>query len=256
MLRFWKKRKRRELQETSIPRQWAKIVAGIPLCAALSPADREELHGHIQVFLAEKRFEGCNGLEVTDEIRVTIAAQACVLLLHRDTDYYPTTQTVMVYPDEFAVDVVEMEDDFVVSEYIEDRAGESWDYGPVILSWKDVVDSLRQPDDGYNVVLHEFAHQLDLENGSVDGSPKLADADAYARWQQIFTKAFEKHRDAAEKGRITALDPYAAEGPGEFFAVVVETFFEIPNELQRIYPDIYSELSAYFQQDPRVWNPA
>ena len=171
-----------------------------PLLGRLPAADVAELYGHIQVFLSEKTFEGCAGFEISEEVRVTIAAQACLLLLHRDTDYFPTTETIMVSTDEFEVDVAEAEDDWIVTEYTEDRSGESWDYGPIVLSWRDVLESALPEADGYNVVIHEFSHQLDLENGEIDGVPKLPDAGAYAKWKEKFTLAYEAHCEAVARG--------------------------------------------------------
>lgn len=221
----------------------------------LPEADVAELYGHIQVFLSEKRFEGCAGFEVTEEVRVTIAAQACLLLLHRDTDYFPSTQTIMVYPDEFEVEVAETAgDDWIVTEYTEDRSGESWDYGPIVLSWRDVVESSHPEAAGYNVVIHEFSHQLDLENGEIDGVPGLPDADAFARWKENFTLAWEAHCTAVERGARTVLDEYGAESPHEFFSVVVEAFFEMPESLQQLHPGVYNLLVEYFRQDPVNWS--
>ena len=167
-------KKRDELRARPFPDEWERILNDtFHLYGRLPDRDKVELKQHIHVFLDEKRFEGCDGFEITDDVRVMIAAHACLLLLHRDTDYFPTMQSILVYPSAFLVDVAEAHDGWVVSEYTEDRAGESWDLGPVVLSWDDVLDGLAPDAVGYNVVLHEFAHQLDLESGDVDGVPKL-----------------------------------------------------------------------------------
>jgi Mlc titration factor MtfA (ptsG expression regulator) len=253
---FWnrKSKKRMELREKPAPHGWAEAAfPHAPLLRRLPAADLEELYGHIQVFLSEKQFEGCAGFQMTDTVRLTIAAQACLLLLHRDTDYFPATETIMVYPDEFQVEVAEADDEWLVTEYTEDRSGESWDYGPIVLSWRDVLESARPDADGYNVVIHEFSHQLDLENGEVDGVPKLPDAAAYAKWKEIFTPAYDAHCKAVDRGRRTELDEYGADSPHEFFSVVVEAFFEMPETLHRLYPDVYNLLADYFCQDPRTW---
>ena len=255
MFRNRKLKNRKELREKAAPDGWDGIlVLRAPLLGRLPAVDMAELYGHIQVFLSEKRFEGCSGFEITEEVRVAIAAQACLLLLHRDTDYFPTTETIMVYPDEFEVDVAEAEDDWIVTEYTEDRSGESWDYGPIVLSWRDVLESAHPEADGYNVVIHEFSHQLDLENGEIDGVPKLPDAGAYAKWKEKFTLAYEAHCEAVDRGRRTELDEYGAESPHEFFSVVVEAFFEMPEALQRLHPGVYNLLAEYFQQDPVNWS--
>jgi len=254
---FWsrKSKKRKELREKPAPDGWQDIlVRRAPILGRLPAADVAELYGHIQVFLAEKRIEGCSGFEITEEVRVAIAAQACLLLLHRDTDYFPATETIMVYPDEFEVDVAEAEDDWIVTEYREDRSGESWDYGPIVLSWRDVVESAHPDADGYNVVIHEFSHQLDLENGEIDGVPRLPDAAAYAEWKEKFTLAYEAHCEAVDRDGPTELDEYGSESPHEFFSVVVEAFFEMPESLQRLHPGVYNLLAEYFRQDPVNWS--
>jgi Mlc titration factor MtfA (ptsG expression regulator) len=247
-------KRRAELRASSFPAEWRAILERrVPLYRRLPAADREELHGHIHVFLDEKQFEGCDGFEVTDEIRLIVAGHACLLLLHRDTDYFPATQSILVYPTTFLVDMAEAEHDWVVSEYTEDRAGESWDFGPVILSWDDVRDGLDPEAAGYNVVLHEFSHQLDLENGEVDGVPRLESGEAYDAWADAFNAAYDRFLDDLDADRPVALDDYGAESPSEFFAVAVEAFFEAPARLQRAYPAVYEQLSRYFLQDPMGW---
>jgi Mlc titration factor MtfA (ptsG expression regulator) len=247
-------KKRAQLREQPFPSEWEHVLErDIPFYKQLPGADRDELKGHILVFLAEKNFEGCDGFQVTDAVRVTVAAFACLLLLHRDTDYYPQMKTILVYPTTFLVDVAEARDDWVVDEYEDDLAGESWDYGPVLLSWDDVVAGMSDDTDGYNVVVHEFAHQLDLENGEVDGVPRLSSKEDYRAWATAFGNAYERFVDDVDAGRRTALDEYAAEGPSEFFAVAVEAFFEIPVRLQARYADVYAALERYFRQDPARW---
>jgi len=249
-------KKREELRATPFPHEWVRVLeTRIPFYRSLPVDDREELHGHIHVFLDEKRFEGCDGFEVTDEVRLIVAAHACLLLLHRDTDYFPETQSVLIYPTTFLVDMAEAQDDWVVSEYTEDRAGESWDLGPIVLSWDDVLDSLQPDADGYNVVIHEFCHQLDIENGEVDGVPRLDSSEAYDDWSDAFNAAYESFLDDIDAGRPLALDDYGAESPSEFFAVTVEAFFETPAVLERAYPAVYEQLASYFRQDPARWAP-
>lgn len=254
ILKRRKSRRRDELRAQPFPPEWERALQRFfPLYARLPAEDREELKGHIHVFLDEKQFEGCDGFAVTDEVRVTIAAYACLLLLHRETDYFPAMQSILVYPTTFLVDVAEAQDDWVISEYSEDRAGESWDLGPVVLSWDDVLDSASEDAVGYNVVLHEFSHQLDIENGEVDGVPKLASKDEYAAWANAFNSAYDRFIDDLDAGRRTLLDEYGAEGPSEFFAVAVEAFFEMPRDLRRGYPRVYEALKGYFAQDPAAW---
>jgi Mlc titration factor MtfA (ptsG expression regulator) len=250
-----KQRQRGELRARPFPEEWERSLRRrFPLYGRLPENDRVELKGHVHVFLDEKQFEGCDGFEVTDEVRVAVAAHACLLLLHRDTNYFPTMQSVLVYPTTFLVDVAEAQDDWVVSEYTEDRAGESWDLGPVVLSWADILDSISGDAAGYNVILHEFTHQLDLENGEVDGVPKLPSSDDYEAWVHVFNAAFERFIADIDAGRRTTLDPYGAEGPPEFFAVAVEAFFETPGRLRHAHPDVYAQLERYFAQDPASWD--
>ncbi len=217
------------------------------------PADlRAQLHGHIHVFLAEKKFEGCNGQEITDEVRVTIAGQACLLILNRDTNYYPDLVTILVYPTVFYADVEE-HDGHVVSEFLEDRSGESWELGVVILSWEDAVEYASTGRAGYNVVLHEFAHQLDMENGEMDGMPKLPDRERRDAWASVFNAAYDHFERAAASNRRTLIDAYGAGDPAEFFAVATESFFERPLALRREYPDLYDEMARYYRVDPGAW---
>lgn len=190
---------------------------------------------------------------MTNEMRVTIAAQACLLLLHRDTDYFPAMASIFVYPSLFVADVQEQDDAGIVSEYEEDLSGESWDLGPVVLSWEDALLGARGNEEGYNTVVHEFAHQLDLENGAVDGVPKLESSERYESWERALSKAFDRFERKVKAGKDTVIDEYAIEGADEFFAVVTEHFFQTPKELQAEYPEVYAELKAYFRQDPTAW---
>lgn len=253
MLSFLKKRRRAVLRAQPVPDAWPPILeADVPAYRRL-PADlRAQLHGHMHVFLAEKHFEGCNGFEITDEVRVTIAGSACLLLLNRDTRYYPDLVTILVYPDIFYADV-EDADGHIVSEYKEDRSGESWDLGVVILSWKDAVEHASTGRAGYNVALHEFAHQLDMENGAMDGMPRLSGAAERDAWRSAFTAAYDHFERAAAANRRTLVDPYGAGDPAEFFAVVTESFFERPLALRREYAALYDVLARYYRVDPASW---
>lgn len=256
-MKVFRNRRREQLRKQPFPPDWQRIITrNFPLYHRLSEQDRHELHGHVNVFLDEKRFEGCAGFEVTDEVRVTIAAQACLLLLHRETDYFPKMETILVYPAEFEVeDEVVEEEGWVVTEYVEERSGESWSLGPVVLSWEDVCAGASWEADGYNVVLHEFTHQLDLENDAMDGVPKL-DEREYEDWVTAFNDAYQGFVAALDAGRPVALDEYAAGGPTEFFAVAVEAFFETPEVVREHYPDVYEALANYFQQNPGAWPEA
>ncbi len=258
MLSFLKKRRRARQRAIPFPRAWSDVLsANAPAYRRLPEDLRAQLHGHIQVFLAEKHFEGCNGLEITDEIRVTIAGQACLLILNRETDYYPDLVTVLVYPSIFYADLVEPDEHGqIMSEYTEDRSGESWDLGVVILSWDDIAGYTSTGRSGYNVVLHEFAHQLDMENREMDGVPRLPDRARRESWRRVFAEAYERFERAARANRRTLVDPYGAGDPAEFFAVVTESFFERPLALRREYPALYDELAAYYRVDPASWAPS
>ncbi|HXV13368.1 MAG TPA: M90 family metallopeptidase [Candidatus Krumholzibacteria bacterium] len=252
---FLKHKRRARLRDQPVPSQWPRILeANVPVYRRVPQALRTQLHGHMHVFLAEKHFEGCDGLEMTDEIRVTVAAQACLLILDREANYYPDLVTILVYPSVFYADVEEP-DGAIVSEYKEDRSGESWDLGVVILSWEDVVEYASTGRAGYNVVLHEFAHQLDMENGAMDGMPKLQGPAQRTEWARVFSQAYESFEQAASSNRGTLIDSYGAGDPAEFFAVVTESFFERPLALKREYAALYDTLAHYYRVDPASWEP-
>ncbi len=250
MFDFFKDRRRERVRAEPFPEEWRAILErGFPLYARLSPEDRSELEGHVQVFLEEKSFEGAGGLEMTDEVRVTVAAQACVLLLHRDTDYYPRMRSVVVYPRAYLAEH-RSEEGGLVTEGHSVRLGESWSSGAVVLSWGDVRAGARDLRDGHNVVFHEFAHQLDLEDGGVDGVPELEGGSAYRAWARVFSEEYLELRADAKKGRRSVLDDYGATNPAEFFAVATEAFFEKPGALRRKHPELYAELAAFYRQEP------
>jgi Mlc titration factor MtfA (ptsG expression regulator) len=205
------------------------------------------------VFLAEKRFVGCADLKVTDLMRVTIAAQACVLLLNRSADYFPFLREILVYPGAFVVERLHVDPLGLHNDLSRVLAGESSSRGQVVLSWDDALAGAANADDGRNVVIHEFAHQLDQEFGHANGAPQLARREDYSRWSQALADAYARLRAQLSHGLPTTLDPYAATDPAEFFAVACEHFFERPAELQRAEPALYAQLSAYFELDPTSW---
>lgn len=245
------RRRRARLRAKPVPPEWeSDLGSDVPYFGCLPPADRRELIGHVRVFLAEKRFEGAAGLEVTQNMRLSIAAQACTLLLHRDTDYYPGLRTIIVYPRGYIATVKRQLPGGVVVEGPEGRLGESWLRGSVVLSWDDAQAGARAPHDGHNVVFHEFAHQLDGESGDMEGAPALASADEYRAWSKVFQREFDALRADLAARRPTLLNPYAATSPPEFFAVAVEFFFERPAELRARHPDLYQQMRLFFRQDP------
>jgi len=234
------------------PDDWlATIKRNVEFFQRLSVRDQAELLGHVQVFLAEKRFEGCDGLEITDEVRVTIAAQACLLLLHRKTDYFPRLLTILVYPSTYVAEERRHLHGHVWQEGKMARLGETGRWlGALVLAWDAVKSGAAHPSDGQNVVLHEFAHQLDYENHAEDGAPALETRDQQVSWQEVMRTEFASLRIADESEVPTLLDTYGASNPAEFFAVSVEAFFERPVALRVRHPRLYAELRTYFQQDP------
>src|SRR6478752_6069903 len=239
MFGFFKRRRRDRLRSTPLPTSWLAIIdKNLPMFERLTEADQRELQGHVQVFLAEKYFEGCGGLSLTDEIKVTIAAQACLLLLHRDTDYYSRLITILVYPSAYLASSAEPIGAGAVLEGQEVRLGEAWKTGVVVLSWDDVRDGSLDLRDGRNLVLHEFAHQLDMEDGAADGTP-LLDRRQHRAWAVVLGDEYERLRRDCVLGRSTVLDKYGATDPAEFFAVATECFFETPERLKRRHPELY-----------------
>jgi Mlc titration factor MtfA (ptsG expression regulator) len=254
MLGFGKRARRRRLRKAPVPEIWLKIVSrNVPFWRFLREEERIELQSHIQVFLAEKNFEGCGGLEVTDEIRVTIAAHACLLLLHRNTEYYPSLLSILVYPTGYIADRAYWDENGFVTEEEEDLIGESWSEGSLVISWDDVLQDIAEPDEGYNVILHEFAHQLDEESGESNGAPLILDSELAAEWRRIFSREFAVFQEKVSRRRRTLMDEYAAEDPAEFFAVATEFFFGKPRQMKTSHPKLYGLMSRFFCQDPIRW---
>lgn len=255
---FWlKRRRRRRLRSAPFPTSWSGILErNVPYQRLLSEEARRELQGNIQVFVAEKSFEGCGGLQMTDEIRVTIAAQACLLLLHRETDFYPTLRSIVVYPSAYVAPVTESVGHGVVREGVSVRLGESWHRGAVVLAWDSVLHGAADIHDGRNVVLHEFAHQLDQEEGAADGAPVLPRRSMYVAWARVLGAEYARLQHDVERGRTSVLDQYGATNPAEFFAVATECFFEKAASLQRQHPELYEELKLFYRQDPAQFHAA
>jgi Mlc titration factor MtfA (ptsG expression regulator) len=247
----FKKRRRNRLASRPFPDQWLAIIErNVPYYRLLPDTDQKELRRHIQIFIGEKRFEGCGGLKITDEIKVTIAAQACVLLLHRRTDYYPGLHYILVYPRSYVAPRVPKFVGGILVEGPDVRLGESWHRGSVVLSWDNVRRSSADIHDGHNVVFHEFAHQLDSSGAKGDSTPVIQDHSTYIAWARILQKDYEKLRSDVSRNSDTFLDEYGAVNPAEFFAVATECFFEKPKELQELHPDLYNEMKNFYQQDP------
>jgi len=231
--------------------QRAVIGEQVPLILKLPTHLLGPLEGKINVFLNQVEFIGCNGLEVTEEMRLSIAAQACLLVVNSD-NWYDHLLTILVYPGAF-MSRERTHDGYVVTERELVRIGESWSRGPVILSWPHAEQGAINHRDGHNVVMHEFAHQIDDLSGHTDGTPLLDGGQSFADWERVFITAHERHARNVEKGRKTVLDAYGADGPAEFFAVAVETFFEKPAVLKRKEPEVYDQLAELFRLDPAGW---
>jgi len=253
---FFPERRRAKLRAEPIPFEWREILErNLAVFRRLPPEDQEELLGHMQIFLAEKHFEGCGGLELTDEIRVTIAAQACLLLLHRKTDYYPKLHSILVYPSEYVVEGEQHLGGGIWEEGEDHRLGHTQQrLGALVLAWDSARAGARDPNDGENLVLHEFAHQLDFEDNRTDGTPALDTHAEYLAWARVMSAEFEALREAEEAGAPTVIDQYGATNPAEFFAVITEAFFERPRALRRNHPALFMQLQRFYQQDPTSYS--
>jgi len=254
MVFSWIKRQRRaKLLAEPFPYEWLEILKrNVRYYPLLRSDEQARLRDDLRVLIAEKTWEGCGGQEINDEIKVTIAAQACLLLVGLDHDYFDRVLSILVYPTAYSVPtrhgtLIGGPISISGERY---RLGEAWYRGPVVLSWADVLRDSQHPGRGRNLVWHEFAHQLDMLDREVDGTPPLANREQYRRWTEVMTAAFEQLREAIKAGQPTLLDPYAATNEGEFFAVATECFFDQPVELSERHPELYALLRDYFHQDP------
>ncbi|MFL5571744.1 MAG: zinc-dependent peptidase [Gemmatimonadaceae bacterium] len=256
VLDLFKSRRRARLRAKPVPPAWREILErNLPIFTRLSNADQAELLGHTQVFLAEKHFEGCGDLELTEEMRVTIAGQACLLLLHRDTDYYPELISILVYPSGYTAREDRYIGGGIWEEGDEDRLGHTGHrLSALVLAWDAVRHGAAAPTDGENLVLHEFAHQLDFENQSSDGTPALHTRSDYLAWARVMSAEFNALRNASYAGEATLIDDYGATNPSEFFAVITEAFFERPRALRRKHPALFTQLQRFYRQDPTTYS--
>lgn len=273
---WWARQRRQRLGNTPFPPAWRKLLRRqFPLYNHLPPPLQHRLQAMVQVFVAEKPIIGCQGLTVRDDMRVLIAAQACVpvLALHGRPERlnpYPDLRHVLLYPAPFVVDAKHHQPGGVVTEGREVRLGESWQEGVVVLSWPDVQAGARSGQwatplgrptgldaaptaQAHNVVMHEFAHQLDQENGPANGAPPLRNGQSPTGWSRVFQRAYEDLRWLADAGEPTLIDPYGAQAPEEFFAVITETFFMSPSALREQHPDEYQQLQVFYGLDPAHW---
>jgi len=244
-LKEW--RRRRILARTPLSdRLWQRAIARSHLLAHLSDEDRQRLRELVTLFLHDKQIHATGDLQLDDEMRVSIALQACILILNLGLDYYSGWVEIIVYPDEFIPEREVVDEAGVVHIAREPLSGEAWLQGPIILSWADVADAV----DGSNVVIHEFAHKIDMLNGDANGFPPLHRHMNRGIWAQAFSAAYEDFCQRSDAGEEIAIDPYAAESPGEFFAVLSEAFFEMPETVRDEYPLVYDQLVQFYRQQP------
>ncbi|MGH8802174.1 MAG: zinc-dependent peptidase [Casimicrobiaceae bacterium] len=244
-------RRRRVLKRSAIPDElWDEACASLPFLARYADEERARLRDLCVLFLDAKSIVGARGHEVTALQRVVIAIQACVLVLNLDLALYDGFENIVVYPDEF-VPGWEWEDEAgVVHTHDEPLAGEAMPGGPVVLSWPDVAASANWSEAQMNLVIHEFAHKLDMWDGDANGFPPLPDDASRRAWSEVMKKAYANFSRRVDRGQNTKIDPYAAESPAEFFAVLSEVFFAEPKLLERRYPDVYRVFAGFYRQDP------
>ncbi|HYW35239.1 MAG TPA: M90 family metallopeptidase [Balneolaceae bacterium] len=246
----FKKLRQKWQSSQPFPEEWLAIIQqNVPYYERLPAGQQQNLRKRVQRFISKKSFEGCGGLTLTDEMKVTIAAQACILILGSDDEIYPLLRAILIYPHDYFARVKQTASDGVITEGIQARAGESWSYGNVVLAWDDVQHGANDPDDGENLVFHEFAHQLDREYGAtarIEAPPDKDDNE----WTRTVRKAYRTFIRELHKGQKTLLNPYGAKNPAEFFAVTTEYFFERPLKLRQKYPELYEQFRLFYQQNP------
>lgn len=242
---------RRTISSQEFPDEWNDYLTNnVKHVARLTADELQELHHDTQIFIAEKHWEGLGGLEITAEMQVTIAAQACILVLHREHDYFPNVESILVYPTGYTAKETSVEPGGILHETLSERLGEAWGNGPIILSWADVLAGGRNDQDGRNVVFHEIAHKLDMRDGAADGVPRLDDERAFDHWETVMKQEYQQLVDQSEHGKASLLDTYGATNPAEFFAVATECFFEKAHQMQQTHASLYAVLSEFYQQDP------
>jgi Mlc titration factor MtfA (ptsG expression regulator) len=246
---WFRRRRRRKLLASPFPTAWAAWLEPLPFYQLLDDAERRRLHDILRVMVAEKQWTGAGDLEVTDEMRVLVAGQAALLILEIEHDYFERVEEIILFPSSYEASYRTYRDGGVISEGAH-NAGEAWYRGPVVLAWDGVRRGPEDPKDGHNLVLHEFAHKLDMLDGYVDGTPPLRGRGQYANWTRVMTEEFERLQKAARRGGRSLLDAYGATNEAEFFAVATETFFEKGVHLRRKHEALYNLLRDYYRQDP------
>lgn len=250
MFGWWKNRQRRKLVSKPFPPGWREMLyANFAQYEWLTAEEQQRLHDAVRIFIAERWWEGCSGLVLTEEMQVTIAGQACMLLLGHPGVYLGQPQTVLVYPAEYLAKERKPVGGGAAVESESARYGEAWQGGPMILSWPAVLHGGQNPYDGENLVYHEFAHVLDMLDFSADGSPPLS-GDLAGSWEEIFSREHKSLIESLRQHEPTLLGSYAATNRAEFFAVSTERFFEQPHDLRFMHPDLYYALQQFYRQDP------
>ena len=251
---FWPGIRLQRLEQQPFSEQWLAILKRrLPFYDGFTQTQQIRLQNLIKRFLNDHQFIGCNGLEIDDEIRVTIAAQACLLILNKRGYHFRKLKSILVYPSTFVTNREVRDELGLVSTSHAAMLGESWNLGKVVLAWDNVEKSVCNLHDGHNVVLHEFAHQLDSESGAVNGAPVLQTRGAYKSWAQVLNREYETLNMRSANHYKSLIDDYGATNPAEFFAVATETFFEKPEEMNRHHQELYQELTNYYQIDPSNW---
>lgn len=253
ILRWLKKRRRAKLLSQPFSDDWLRMLeAHVAPYRLLSTEQQSRLRDYVRVFIAEKNWEGCNGLTLTDEMRVTIAGYACLMLLGLEHDYFSHVLSVLVYPTGFRAPMRKQLAGVVLEGEVA-LDGEAVYRGTVILSWREIEDDVRHPWDGENLIVHEFAHQLDMLNRQIDGTPPLHSRDQAERWHEVMTEEFNRLIGDTRRGRPTLINAYGTTNEAEFFAVTTECFFDAPWELREEHPKLYALLQEYYGQDPATW---
>jgi Mlc titration factor MtfA (ptsG expression regulator) len=255
MFEWWRERQREKILAQAFPAAHIAVLErNVPHYRRLAPDTQQRLRNLVQVFIAEKHWEGCGGLTLTDEMQVTVAAQACLLVLELPHRLYENVESILVYPSTVMRPAqragVFMHTNAMIASGPIALLGEAHLGGPVILAWDRVLRDSAQPCDGHNLVYHEFAHKLDMLDGRADGTPPFASQEELQRWQAVCERAFLALRARSERGEATFIDAYGATAEAEFFAVVTEHFFENPLELREVEPELYEVFSAFYRQDP------
>jgi MtfA peptidase len=248
--RAWRRERllaRAKLNETL----WGEVLSRMSYARGLSREEGVRLRELCLQFLATKRFQATQGIAISDDVRITVALQACLMILNLGIEYYRGWSDIIIYPDQFIPRHQFVDEAGVVHTNPHPLAGEAWSHGPLVLSWEDTRRSYEE--DGINVVIHEFAHKLDMLNGEPNGYPPLHKGMDKSTWAQAFSAAYEDFcRRVDAEDEDLAIDPYASESPGEFFAVLSEVFFESPRDLLDLYPEVYTQLKTFYKQDPVV----